>query len=280
MQDQPPILSNPFEQKPLPIEPRGTTTPPPPPPSDAKPAPHETPQRARMSLPFNSSIDSLSTSRFYSQLQSGAVSETPLGSRHTKALSPPLPGKSRSPSPISVHENRLTQPLSPLEELQDHQAHQLEREQEKPELQQGETMESSLGPLNENQEQEEQEEHRDRVLGEHLRHELHGDSSPVPTTKQQSEVQVNRPEQSLGPQLSVRSRKPVGSDLVSPASADRAVSTVSILSSHPHRSENEARIVNDPPEPVELAITADDSSEEIIMSPTSYPGQEWTPMHL
>jgi hypothetical protein len=33
-------------------------------------------------------------------------------------------------------------------------------------------------------------------------------------------------------------------------------------------SEDEARVVNNPPQPVELAITADDSSEEIVMSPT------------
>jgi hypothetical protein len=46
---------------------------------------------------------------------------------------------------------------------------------------------------------------------------------------------------------------------------------------HPHRGD--ARLVNETPEPVELAVTHDDSSEEIIMSPTSYPGQEWTPMN-
>ncbi|CEJ56987.1 hypothetical protein PMG11_05697 [Penicillium brasilianum] len=53
------------------------------------------------------------------------------------------------------------------------------------------------------------------------------------------------------------------------------VSSLSIVPTHPHRSD--ARMVNDTPEPVELAVTHDDSSEEIIMSPTSYPGQEWTP---
>ncbi|KAJ5624331.1 hypothetical protein N7510_000640 [Penicillium lagena] len=49
---------------------------------------------------------------------------------------------------------------------------------------------------------------------------------------------------------------------------------------HPHR-DDEPRIVNDPPqEPVELALTKDDSSDEILMSPTTYPGQEWMPMHM
>ena len=182
---------------------------------------------------------------------------------------------------MSAQENRSAQPLSPLEELQDHQTHQLEEEQEKRKLQQGEPMDPNLGTLKENQEQEEQEEHKDRVLEELLRHELHGNPSPGPAPVQQSEAQLNKPEQSLGPQLSVRSRKPVGSDSASTGSENRAVSNVSpVLSSHPHRSENEARVVNDSPQPVELAITADDSSEEIVMSPTSYPGQEWTPMHL
>jgi hypothetical protein len=56
------------------------------------------------------------------------------------------------------------------------------------------------------------------------------------------------------------------------------VSSDSTFSNHPHR-ESEARALNEPAEPVELAITKDDSSEEIVMSPTAYPGQEWTPMH-
>lgn len=55
--------------------------------------------------------------------------------------------------------------------------------------------------------------------------------------------------------------------------------TPSTLSTHPHRN-NEARVLNETPEPVELAMTRDDSSEEIIMSSTAYPGQEWTPMHM
>ncbi|KKK16716.1 hypothetical protein AOCH_005342 [Aspergillus ochraceoroseus] len=46
---------------------------------------------------------------------------------------------------------------------------------------------------------------------------------------------------------------------------------------HPHRSG--ARAINTFETPVELPVTADnDSSEEIIMSSTSYPGQEWRPL--
>lgn len=57
----------------------------------------------------------------------------------------------------------------------------------------------------------------------------------------------------------------------------RDISNLSTSSTHPHRGE--ARLVNETPEPVELAVPGDDSSEEIIMSPTSYPGQEWTPLN-
>ena len=84
----------------------------------------------------------------------------------------------------------------------------------------------------------------------------------------------------LKPNVSIKSRKPVASQ---PEAANTngtkniVVSSASIISEHPHR--NEARTLNEASEPVELALTKDDSSEEIIMSPTAYPGQEWTPMH-
>ncbi|KAJ5153051.1 uncharacterized protein N7482_009529 [Penicillium canariense] len=83
--------------------------------------------------------------------------------------------------------------------------------------------------------------------------------------------------------FSVKPRKPLSAQAEStettemPIPKSISVSIASILSAHPHRSD--ARTVNETPEPVELAITHDDSSEEIIMSPTSYPGQEWTPTH-
>ncbi|CAG7915714.1 unnamed protein product [Penicillium olsonii] len=278
-EDGPPVLRNPFEAEPLPTQPAASTVlpaPAPAPPSVALVPPIEsnplrdTHQRASIPLPPTSSTNSLPTGRFYSQLQAGNISETPVGSRQTRSLSHPLPGQSRSPSPMSVHENRTAQPLSPLEEIQDHQIPQVEAEEEKRQPPPAETMESQLSPLNESQEQEEQEEHKDRVLEE--RHELHGE--PSLPSKLPSGVPKG-----LGAEQDVRSRKPTGSDFA-PVFDHRAVSNVSILSSHPHRSENETRLVNDTHEPVELAITADDSSEEIVMSPTSYPGQEWTPIHL
>lgn len=192
---------------------------------------------------------------------------------------------------MSFPENRTAHPLSPLEELQGNQIHELQEEElHKQETQQDRNQDSQLGTLDENQEQEEHGEHKDRMHGERLRHELYGEIPEAPTNKpnqlgQQHGLQGDLEQQSLAPQLSIRSRKPVNSDSISQASENNAprniaVSNTSVISTHPHRSENEARVVNDPPQPVELAITADDSSEEIVMSPTSYPGQEWTPMHL
>ncbi|KAL2000645.1 hypothetical protein VTN02DRAFT_2798 [Thermoascus thermophilus] len=46
-------------------------------------------------------------------------------------------------------------------------------------------------------------------------------------------------------------------------------------SGHPHRDE--ATVINKSEAPVELPVRADDSSEEIVMTSTAYPGQEWRP---
>jgi hypothetical protein len=46
---------------------------------------------------------------------------------------------------------------------------------------------------------------------------------------------------------------------------------------HPHRGE--ARAINPEDAPVELPVQwDDDSGEEITMSSTAYPGQEWKPL--
>ncbi|KAJ5668383.1 uncharacterized protein N7477_006953 [Penicillium maclennaniae] len=88
----------------------------------------------------------------------------------------------------------------------------------------------------------------------------------------------------LFPSLGVKSRKETADRPEYANTVERippkniTVSGVSVLSNHPHR-DSSARTLNESAEPVELAITNDDSSEEIIMSPTAYPGQEWTPMH-
>ncbi|KAJ5970549.1 uncharacterized protein N7479_000467 [Penicillium vulpinum] len=281
--DEPPVLGNPFEQKPLPTRPPAPTAPPPPPPSDTRPQPRDTRQRTSISLPTSSSSSSLTAGRFYSQFQSGSASETPTSSRHGSTLSQPPPGHSRSPSPMSLHENKAAAPLSSLEKLESHQIHQLQKEEQQ-------KQETQQGTLSENQEKEKHEEHKDRVVGDSLRHELYGEISEAPTNQQnhpdqQHELEGSLKQQSLAPQLSIRSRKPVGSNpafaaFENNAPRNIAVSSASAISTHPHRSEDKTRVVNDTPQPVELAITADDSSEEIVMSPTSYPGQEWTPMHL
>ena len=192
---------------------------------------------------------------------------------------------------MSLQENRAAYSLPQLEELQDHQIHQLPKEEQHAQnARQDQNQNLQLDTLNENQEQEEHEEHKDRMNEEPVRHELYGEISEAPTSEQNNleqehGLQGNIKQQSLAPQLSIRSRKPVVSDSTCPTSENHvprniAVSNASTISAHPHRSEEEVRVVNNPPQPVELAITADDSSEEIVMSPTSYPGQEWTPMHL
>ncbi|CAI7616524.1 unnamed protein product [Penicillium glandicola] len=250
-QGEPPVLHNPFKQSSSSIQPPEPTAPPPPPPSDAKSLPRADRQRPSTSLPSSSSSNSLATGRFYSQFQSGSTNETTTGSRHGSTLSQPLPGHSRSPSPRSSHENRATHPLSPPAELQDHQINQLQAEKQ-----------------HKKDTEDEQEEHKSRMPGERIPHELDREISEPPSNKQgnqqQHELEGN-PKRSLAPQLNTP--------------GNIAVSNTP-MSIHPHRNENEARVVNDPPQPVELAITADDSSEEIFMSPTSYPGQEWTPIHL
>ncbi|KAJ9257214.1 hypothetical protein DTO195F2_5556 [Paecilomyces variotii] len=53
------------------------------------------------------------------------------------------------------------------------------------------------------------------------------------------------------------------------------VNTVVPFSTHPHRDES--AVINRTTEPVELPLRQDDSSEEIVMSSTAYPGQEWQP---
>ncbi|KAJ5299807.1 hypothetical protein N7476_011364 [Penicillium atrosanguineum] len=116
-------------------------------------------------------------------------------------------------------------------------------------------------------------------------HELHAEEA------QQSQEEEGSPEPfgseaqpGLGPSVGVKSRKQAADQSEFATTAETTapknttVSSASFLSNHPHR-DSSARTLNESAEPVELAITKDDSSEEILMSPTAYPGQEWTPMH-
>ncbi|KAJ5918388.1 hypothetical protein N7454_010763 [Penicillium verhagenii] len=84
------------------------------------------------------------------------------------------------------------------------------------------------------------------------------------------------------PSVSIKSRKTTDTQPESTVSIDIkniAVSGVSAmtLSEHPHRDETKTLNLNS--EPVELALR-DDNSDEIVMSSTAYPGQEWAPLHM
>lgn len=81
----------------------------------------------------------------------------------------------------------------------------------------------------------------------------------------------------LAPGLSVVQGNPESTTQIAESDEPKNI-VFSNIHAHPHR-EGEARTLNERAEPVELPLTRDDSSEEIVMSPTAYPGQEWTPMH-
>lgn len=87
------------------------------------------------------------------------------------------------------------------------------------------------------------------------------------------------PEPSSGPAQTIQSRKSLDTQTEphNPVEQSKiAVSGMSMASEHPFRDESNS--LHRTSTPVELAVRSDDSSEEIIMSPTAYPGQEWTPM--
>ncbi|KAJ5555011.1 hypothetical protein N7535_007453 [Penicillium sp. DV-2018c] len=266
-QDTAPVLNDPLEAKsptkplqPM-VSPPARTDPEPEPGHLPSSTPWRTsisPQRASISLPPSSSSSSLSSGRFYSQFRPAPGP----GDEHA-LLAPPVQSHSRSPSPMSLHEHRLPTPLSPLEEKesplpdsqsqfqmpvqpstadQDQDQNQDQSIHSHPMFYQGQDS-SHLGTLNENSEQEEREEDEDRML----------------QADAQSHTQTDK---------QIEQKK-----------STTVVSNAMGVSSHPLRSEDQVRVVNDSPQPVELAITADDRSEEIVMSPTSYPGQEWRPIY-
>lgn len=116
-------------------------------------------------------------------------------------------------------------------------------------------------------------------------HELHAEEAQQSREQDGSlEPFGSQARPSLGPGLDVKSRKQTADQSQFANTAETTtprnitVSSASILSNHPHRDIS-ARMLNESAEPVELALTKDDSSEEILMSPTAYPGQEWKPMH-
>ncbi|KAJ5639677.1 uncharacterized protein N7484_007539 [Penicillium longicatenatum] len=104
-----------------------------------------------------------------------------------------------------------------------------------------------------------------------------------PKAVKEFEEQSSQPVKSaLKPNVSIKSRKPIDTQPESTVTIEPkniAVSGMSTitLSEHPHRDET--KTFNRNSEPVELALK-DDDSDEIVMSPTAYPGQEWAPMHM
>lgn len=180
------------------------------------------------------------TGRFYSQAQ---PEETPYSAQHTRSQSQPLMFGTPL-SPIAPSESDRSGSRSPrMHDLEDN--------------------------------------------GSTVVQESHLSQEQAVASSQQKPDEASYTEQLPGPTLSpspsIESRKavpnqPETSTTTETAPKDNSVSATSSLSTHPHR--NEARSLNETTEPVELAMTKDDSSEEIVMSPTAYPGQEWTPMHI
>lgn len=116
-------------------------------------------------------------------------------------------------------------------------------------------------------------------------HELHAEEARRPQEAEESpEPFGSQVRSGLGPSLAIKSRKQEAGQSESANTAETSTPeyinflSTSASSTHPHR-DSSARTLNESSEPVELAITNDDTSEEIVMSPTAYPGQEWTPTH-
>jgi hypothetical protein len=109
------------------------------------------------------------------------------------------------------------------------------------------------------------------------------DAHNSPWAVKEFEERSSQPVKSaLKPNVSIKSRKPIDTQPESTVTIQPkniAVSGMSTmtLSEHPHRDET--KTFNRNSEPVELALK-DDDSDEIVMSPTAYPGQEWAPMHM
>lgn len=209
--------------------------------AEMTPAAHDPRQRASMSLSPSTPFDSMTSTRFYSQTQQPG--ENLLSAKHTRSQSQPL---------------MLTTPLSPIAPSES----------------------DSSGSHNSRT-------HPMEGKGSENLHESRSSQDEGLAADQQKTEQNNQalglPQSTLHHELSGKSRKPVPNLPTTSTATETAPRNVSIsagssLSTHPYR--NEARTLNETAEPVELAVTKDDSSEEIVMSSTAYPGQEWTPMHI
>jgi hypothetical protein len=205
--------------------------------------------RASISGPPTASSNPMGGNRFYSQLMSGETQNTP---QHTRSQSQPfMISHPLSPVAPSISENSSSPPSASMDEL----------EEKSPEWESSPPV-PSKSPVSE------------------------PDQTHTPSQAPEPEHELEQTSTSnLAPSPSVQSYKSTGSDFESTTVIAKnnepkniVVSGTSTTFSHPTR-EREARTLNDTAEPIELALTRDDSSEEIIMSPTAYPGQEWTPMN-
>lgn len=199
------------------------------------------PRRASMPLPPIAS-PSMLAGRFYSQ----APTDTPSSAQHTRVKSQPF---------------MTAPPLSPVAPSDSNRS----------------TSQSSDLHTSEGRDSQE-------LPADATRHSREPEESSDAFESQDNHQDENQAQSALGPSLSVKSRKRAGDQSESANTAETivpkniAVSSDSTFANHPHR-DSEARTLNESKDPVELALTKDDSSEEIVMSPTTYPGQEWTPMH-
>lgn len=257
-------------------------------------SPHETAPpardprpRASVPLPLGSSSDSLMSGRFYSQIE---AADTASPARHTRAKSQPMLAPPLSPIAPSVSDRSV----SHSSHLHDIEERESQKDQQEVQAQARLLQEQEQTADNPKESQRNQQAEEVQVPQTE-----HQEEDQKEQSSQKQVLGTTDPAQSiLNPNLGVRSRKPVVSQPESisttttttnntttnntntnTTSKDIPISSASTLTYHPHR-ESDPRVLNETTEPVELAMTKDDSSEEIVMSPTAYPGQEWTPMHM
>ena len=217
-------------------------------PSSAVPSPQngnegQPHQRASTQLPPTATAAALASGRFYSQAQ---PSGSPPAAQHTRVKSAPLSTPmSHSLSPIAPSESEYSNSL----------------------------LSPKLGSDNQNSTESQWE--NDEVPTDSSEALVHEASQHPPI--QDSDYHDTHPAFRPNP---IRSRKSIDGQeepTIPVEPRDIAVSGMSdvTLSEHPHRDEAQAVHRNE--QPVELALR-DDTSEEIVMSSTAYPGQEWIPM--
>ncbi|KAJ5726332.1 uncharacterized protein N7483_007689 [Penicillium malachiteum] len=200
-------------------------------------------QRASFQLSSGPSSNALAAGRFYSQSQ---ATDSPSTAQHTRVNSMPLM-------------SHMGQPLSPIAQSEsDHNG----------------SMEFHPHGLEDRISQENRWPGPQDSSGQTMQ----GAVQHSPSHEYDYEYEPSHP--GHNPNLNIRSRKSTDAPAISMTNIEPRNVTVSGMSSvtyseHPHRDESRTLTRNT--QPVELALR-DDTSDEIVMSPTAYPGQEWMPM--